>query len=232
MPRMQNKIANSLVTMASMIDGPKEDEARPIVLEQKEEPVYCMTIEDDGEKNGEGEWYSDILQYLKDGTYPKSANKNDQLTIRRLFTNYIICSERLYRRSYDGIHLLYVTTKETQQIIKKVHESSYGPDMNAHKLSKKIMRQGYYWITMEADYAAHIQKCHQCQVHRDLKYMPPMALHTMTSLWPFFTWGIDIIRKIHTTTSNDHEFILVAIDYFTKWVEAALYKVLNSMKVA
>ena len=40
-----------------------------------------MTIEDDGEKNGEGELYSNILQYLKDGTYPKSADKNDQLTI-------------------------------------------------------------------------------------------------------------------------------------------------------
>ena len=43
--------------MASMMNGPKEDEARPIVLEQKEEPAYCMTIEED------------ILQYLKDGTY-------------------------------------------------------------------------------------------------------------------------------------------------------------------
>ena len=85
-----------------------------------------MTIEDDGEKNGEGEWYSDILQYLKDGIYPKSTNKNDQLTIRRLFTNYIICSERLYRRSYDGIHLLYVTTKETQQIIEKVMNQVMG----------------------------------------------------------------------------------------------------------
>ena len=92
------------------------------------------------------------------------------------------------------------------------------------------MRQGYYWTTTEADCAAHVQKCHQCQVHRDLKYMPPMALHTMTSLWPFFTWGIDIIRKIHTTTSNGHEYILVAIDYFTKWVEATSYKVLNSKK--
>ena len=64
-----------------MMDGPKEDEARPIVLEQKEEPAYCMTIEVDKRKNGEGEWYLDILQYLKDGTYPKSADKNDQLTI-------------------------------------------------------------------------------------------------------------------------------------------------------
>ena len=108
--------------MASMMDGPKEDEARPIVVEQKEEPAYCMTIEDDEEQNGEGEWYSDILQYLKDGTYLKSVDKNDQLTIRRLSTNYIICGERLYRRSYNGIHLLCVTAKEAHQIIKEVHE--------------------------------------------------------------------------------------------------------------
>ena len=40
-----------------------------------------MTIEEDEEKNGKGEWYLDILQYLKDGTYPKSTNKNDQFTI-------------------------------------------------------------------------------------------------------------------------------------------------------
>ena len=71
-----------------------------------------MTIEEDKGKNEEGEWYSDILQYLKDGIYLKFADKNDQLTIRRLSTNYIIFGEQLYRRSYDGIHLLCVTTKE------------------------------------------------------------------------------------------------------------------------
>ena len=98
--------------MASMMDGSKEDEARPIVVEQKGEATYCMTIEEDEEKNGEGEWYSNILQYLKDGTYSKSVDKNDKLTIRRLSTNYIICGKRLYKRSYNGIHLLCVTTKE------------------------------------------------------------------------------------------------------------------------
>ena len=85
---------------------------------------------------------------------------------------------------------------------------------------------------MEADCAAHVRKCHQCQVCGDLKHMPPMPLHTTTSPWPFSTWGIDIIGKIYPTTSNGHEFILVAIDYFTKWVEVASYKVLNSKKVA
>ena len=82
-----------------MMDGPREDDARPIVVEQKEKPAYCMSIEEDEGKNGEDEWYLDILQYLKDGTYPKSADKNDQLTIRRLSTNYFIYGERLYKRS-------------------------------------------------------------------------------------------------------------------------------------
>ena len=78
-PRMQNQIVDALATMASMMDGPKEDEARPIVVEQKEELAYCMTIKEDGGKNEEGEWYSDILQYLKDGIYPKSIDKNDPI---------------------------------------------------------------------------------------------------------------------------------------------------------
>ncbi|XP_075654950.1 uncharacterized protein LOC142625134 [Castanea sativa] len=178
---MQNQIANALATMASMMNGPKEDETRPIVVEQKEEPAYCMTIEEDEEKNGEGIWYLDILQYLKDGTYPPSADKNDQLTIRNLSINYIICGEWLYKRSYDGIHLLCVTAKEAQQIIEKVHQSSYGPHMNVHMLLRKIMRQRYYRTTMKADCAAQVRKCHQCQVHGYLKHMPPMPLHTMTS---------------------------------------------------
>ena len=153
---MQNQITDALATMATMMDRPKEDKTRLIVVEQKEEPAYCMTIEEDEGKNGEGERYSDILQYLKDRMYPPSTDKNDQLTIRRLSTNYIICGERLYRRSYDGIHLLCVTAKEVQQIIEEVDELSYGPHMNAHMLLRKKIRQGYYWTTMEADCASHV----------------------------------------------------------------------------
>ncbi|RVW60990.1 Retrovirus-related Pol polyprotein from transposon 17.6 [Vitis vinifera] len=45
----------------------------------------------------------------------------------------------------------------------------------------------------------------------------------LTSPWPFSVWGIDIIGKVSPKSSSGHEFILVAIDYFTKWVEAASY---------
>ncbi|XP_049358917.1 uncharacterized protein LOC125823617 [Solanum verrucosum] len=45
------------------------------------------------------------------------------------------------------------------------------------------------------------------------------------------TWGMDVIGPIEPAASNGHRFILVAIDYFTKWVEAASYKAVTK-KVA
>ena len=57
-------------------------------------------------------------------------------------------------------------------------------------------------------------------MHGDLIHVPPSELHALTSPWPFSVWGIDIIGKISPKSFSGHEFILVAIDYFTKWVEA------------
>ena len=58
-------------------------------------------------------------------------------------------------------------------------------------------------------------------MHGGLIHVSPSKLHAQISPWPFSIWGIDIIGKISPKSSSGHEFILVAIDYFTKWVEAA-----------
>ena len=41
--------------------------------------------------------------------------------------------------------------------------------------------------------------------------------------WLFSMWGIDVIGAIEPEAVNGHHFILVAIDYFTNWVEVASY---------
>ncbi|XP_070020811.1 uncharacterized protein [Nicotiana sylvestris] len=51
-----------------------------------------------------------------------------------------------------------------------------------------------------------------------------MELHPMSAPWPFVAWGMDVIGPIEPKDSNGHRFILVAIDYFTKWVEAITLK--------
>ena len=61
--------------------------------------------------------------------------------------------------------------------------------------------------------------------------MPPSELYSMTSPWIFSVSGIDVIGRIVSKVSNGHEYILVVIDFFTKWVEVASYSVLKAKHV-
>ena len=104
-----------------------------------------------------------------------------------------------------------------------IHSGPFGTHLSGHTMAKKILRAGYYWSTMEADCHQHSRTCHKCQIYADKVHIPPVPLNVLTAPWPFSMWGIDMIGEIKPTTSNGHRFILVAIDYFTKWVEAASF---------
>ncbi|XP_070004050.1 uncharacterized protein [Nicotiana sylvestris] len=62
--------------------------------------------------------------------------------------------------------------------------------------------------------------------------VPPNELNAISSPWPFDAWGMDAIGPIEPIASNGHKLIMVAIDYFTKWVEAASYKVVTKKVIA
>ena len=85
---------------------------------------------------------------------------------------------------------------------------------------------------METDNVDFVKSYHDCQTHANLNHEPPSELYNMTSPWPFSVWGINVIRRIAPKALNGHEYILVAIDYFTKWVEAASYFELKAKHVA
>ena len=116
--------------------------------------------------------------------------------------------------------------------MEEVYQGIYGCHMNGRMLAKKIQRVGYYWNTKEIDCMDYVKSCHDCQTHANLNHVPPSELYSMTSSWPFSIWGIDVIGRIAPKVSNGHEYILVAINYFTKWVEAASYSMLKAKHVA
>ncbi|XP_019224009.1 PREDICTED: uncharacterized protein LOC109205719 [Nicotiana attenuata] len=76
-----------------------------------------------------------------------------------------------------------------------------------------------------------VRKCRQCQIQCDLIHLPPLKLHPMSSPWPFVSWGMDVIWLIESKASTGHRFILVAIDYFTKRVEAVTFKAITKKAV-
>ena len=104
--------------------------------------------------------------------------------------------------------------------------------MNERMLAKKILRIRYYWNTTKTDYVDFVKSCHDFQIHANLNHVPPSELYSITSPRPFSIWGIDVIGRIAPKVSNGHEYILVAIDYYTKWVETTSYFVLKAKHVA
>ncbi|XP_047256179.1 uncharacterized protein K02A2.6-like [Capsicum annuum] len=89
----------------------------------------------------------------------------------------------------------------------------------------------YFWMTIESDCSKFVQKCHKFQVPGDLIRVSLHELNIMSLPWPFVACSMDVIGPIEPLAFNGHRFILVTIDYFTKWIEAASYKTVTKKVV-
>ena len=218
--RDKNQFADALATLAVMTKLKVHVGVQPIQVRAQTEPVYCSNIEE--EEDGQP-WFHDIKKYIKFQEYPPDVSEANKKTIRRLSMTFFLSGETLYKRSFDGTLLRCVDAKEAGTIMAEVHEGICGTHANGIMMSRQILRCGYYWSTMESDCIEYVRKCRKCQEYADRIKAPPFPLHNMVAPWPFSMWGIDVIGPINPKASNGHRFILVGIDYFTKWVEAASY---------
>jgi hypothetical protein len=67
--------------------------------------------------------------------------------------------------------------------------------------------------------------CESRQKFRDVQLAPAAMLHPIIKPWSFCGWALDFIGQIHPASSKSHRFVLVAMDYFTKWMETIPYQV-------
>jgi len=78
-----------------------------------------------------------------------------------------------------------VNVKEAELILKEIHEGAFGTHMNGHSMARKILRAGYFWLTMENDCCVHVRKCHKCRLYADNANDSPITLNVLTTPWPF-----------------------------------------------
>ncbi|MCO5567948.1 hypothetical protein L7F22_021644 [Adiantum nelumboides] len=83
---------------------------------------------------------------------------------------------------------------------------------------------------MHADVQHWCRSCHNCQVNgnKRLLYAPRQAV---IANGPFEKWGIDAMGPL-PRTANGKLYILVAIDYMTRWVEAQSVAKVNEKTVS
>jgi len=88
----------------------------------------------------------------------------------------------------------------------------------ATKTATKILQSGFYWSTLFKDAYAHVKACDACQRMGNITRRNEMPLNNILEVELFDVWGIDFIGPFPSLFSN--QYILVAVDYVSKWVEA------------
>jgi hypothetical protein len=97
-------------------------------------------------------------------------------------------------------------------------------------LAQKTIRAGYYWPTISKDSALLVKHCDKCQRFSRIMKTAPEKLTPLTSLWPFAKWGVDIVGPM-PVGKGGRKFLVVAVNYFTKWAEAEALAAITTMNI-
>ena len=103
--------------------------------------------------------------------------------------------------------------------MREVHEGICGNHSRARLLMHKMIRAGYYWPTMLKYAQAYVKTCDKCQRFSNFIRQLSEELTPMTTPWPFAQWGLDIMGPFPRGV-RQLKFLVIGIDYFTKWMEA------------
>ncbi|KAI5344820.1 hypothetical protein L3X38_012697 [Prunus dulcis] len=227
-PREENFAANELAQVASGIQMPEDCVQRIIKIGRKSLPSVLtrgMEIEVNSALITKDDWRGPIMTYLQYPTLPSERR------VRIMATNYLMWNEDLVRKSKDEVLLRCLGKTEYMKVMGETHEGICGAHQGGRKMCWLIRRYGYFWPTMLKDCINYSKGCEACQRHGPIQRAPSVPMNPVVKPWPFRGWAMDLIGKIYPASSQQHCFIIVATDYFTKWVEAKPIKTTTSQEI-
>nr|GEZ97330.1 hypothetical protein [Tanacetum cinerariifolium] len=103
-------------------------------------------------------------------------------------------------------------------ILEACHNGPTGGHHGANLTAKKIFDAGFFWPTIYKDAYEFVKNCYSCQRQGKISQRDEMPQNSIQIYEIFDVWGIDFIDPFPSSRGN--KYILVAVDYLLKWVEA------------
>ncbi|XP_019175767.1 PREDICTED: uncharacterized protein LOC109171093 [Ipomoea nil] len=163
------------------------------------------------------EWMQEMIRYKEQSLAPHEPQRARKIV--SMAPSYRMVEGRLFKLSFGRPMLRCLTRAEADKVIAEVHEGVCAAHQGAQTLARKIILQGYYWPRIRSDCQDYVRKCPTCQQFAILPGKPASYYTPVTSAIPFARWGIDLAGPFPKRVGG-LKFLIVAIDYFTKWVEA------------
>ncbi|XP_058217607.1 uncharacterized protein LOC131328718 [Rhododendron vialii] len=163
-------------------------------------------------------WYADIVNYLVTGRIPDHWTPQD----RRLFLSevkrFFFDDPYLFKYCSDQIIRRCVSDEDQRGILSFCHTEACGGHFSHKKTTAKILQCGFYWPNLHKDAYAFCRACEQCQKLGAVTRRNMMPLTNILVAEVFDCWGIDFMGPF--PNSYGFLYILLAVDYVSKWVEA------------
>ncbi|XP_072090626.1 uncharacterized protein [Arachis hypogaea] len=208
-PRERNTRADLLSKLASTKPG---EGNRSLIQGMTREPAITLHI-----ATLSPSWLDPITDYLEHGQVP--GDEKDALKLRREAAKYAVIQGQLFRKGLSQPLLKCLHPDQTDYVLKEVHEGCCGHHIGGKALARKLIRAGYYWPSMMADSKEFVKKCIKCQQNANFAKAPANELSLLTTSRPFAQWGIDLLGPF-PVGPGQVKYLIVAIDYYTKWIEA------------
>lgn len=177
-------------------------------------------------------WDTSIFEFLSTQKFPEHLDANGRRKVRVNSRHFAIIANRLYRRGIDGVLRRCVSEPETSKILVACHDGTCGGHFSGRLTAQKILRAGYFWPTMFRDAHRYAHRCDACQRYARNDLHMALPLNPSLPLLPFEKWGIDYVGPIHPSSSRHNAYIILAVDYLTKWVEAKAVKIADKKTTA
>ncbi|GJU15739.1 reverse transcriptase domain-containing protein [Tanacetum coccineum] len=184
-PRSENKKADALSKIASTSFSHLSKQVLVEELKEKSnsEVEVLAVVEEEGDT-----WMTPIFKYLTEETLPTNMKK--ARAIRCKSWRFVIINGILYKKSFLGPWLRCVGPLQANYVLREIHEGSCSMHAGTRSVVVKALQTGYYWPTMHKDARTLIRACQDCQIHKPVPRNPQQKLTPITSLWPFYKFGL------------------------------------------
>nr|GFB94054.1 reverse transcriptase domain-containing protein [Tanacetum cinerariifolium] len=113
---------------------------------------------------------------------------------------------------------LHYKGKEAIDILNACHSRPTEGHYGANYTVKKVFDLGFYWPSIYKDAFELVKRCDSCQRQGKVSQKDEMPQNFIQICEIFDVWGIDFMGLFPSSKGN--KYILVAVDYLSKWVEA------------
>ncbi|KAK8919010.1 hypothetical protein KSP39_PZI021786 [Platanthera zijinensis] len=208
----ENPVADHLSRLEQIEEKDKE-----IVIKENFPDESILAISENSSP-----WYADLVNYIVSRVLPPEMSYQQKNRFLQQVRTYFWDTPYLFKHCADQIIRRCIPEVEVPKILERCHASPYGGHFMGHKTALKVLEAGFYWPTLFKDAHNFAKCCDACQRIGNIGQRDSMPLHNTLEIEIFDMWGIDFMGPF--VNSNGNLYILVAVDYVSKWIEAVATK--------